>query len=109
MKIPTPRLTATNSTLSLPPRGPKRADPIYSDPRWRREVQPAAMARAGYRCEWPNCESPLRCQCRENLVADHIVEINDGGERFDISNVMVMCRQHHAEKTLAARQRRARW
>lgn len=54
----------------------------------------------------PHCRV---CGTEEDLEADHITEIADGGDPLDASNGQTLCKVHHAEKTaLAKRLRRAR-
>lgn len=65
---------------------PKRADPIYHLPEhdvWRAAV----LRRAGYRCE--AIEQGKRCPKaapEHRLFADHILEVSDGGARYDTAN-----------------------
>ena len=88
----------------LPPRvapAPKVADRFYESREWR--ALAAQMKRkAGYVCARPGCGSSHR------LIADHIVERKDGGADLDPLNIEVLCAEHHAQKTAAARSRRAR-
>lgn len=98
------RLKTIGSRLSaLRPRlsGGKRADPIYTDPLyvdWREDV----FARYGRRCIVPDCETP-----DDRVTADHVVEIKDGGEPFNVENGRPFCHRHHLIKTHAARKLRA--
>jgi 5-methylcytosine-specific restriction endonuclease McrA len=60
----------------------------------------AVKRRDGYRCVTPRCDSKGR------LIADHIVEITDGGARFDVANGQTLCLACHNRKT--ARQKASR-
>ena len=80
---------------------PKQADPHYASPEhvaWRKRV----LARAGGRCEATGCKAPHQGR----LIADHIVELRDGGAPFDLSNGQALCLPCHNVKTLAERARR---
>lgn len=49
------------------------------------------------------------CGTEQDLEADHITEIADGGDPLDAANGQTLCKHHHEEKTaLARRIRRAR-
>jgi 5-methylcytosine-specific restriction enzyme A len=91
------------STTRLPG---KYKDPLYNTPEfraWREQV----MNRADYRCE--AIERGLRCTNRwpeHRMIADHIVELKDGGQPFDIANGQCLCAMHHRTKTITARSRR---
>jgi 5-methylcytosine-specific restriction endonuclease McrA len=57
--------------------------------------------RDGFACQ--------NCGARDmRLIADHIVEIDDGGERLDVRNGMTLCVACHNRKTAAARADRMR-
>lgn len=77
----------------------KTADQIYrgSHVDWARAVK----ERAGWKCEVPGCGS------KGVLYADHIVEIEDGGDPRDLNNGQCLCAKHHAEKTARSRGERA--
>lgn len=78
----------------------KTVDPIYRTPEyaaWRQAV----IARAGGRCQDPECRAPHRRGQR--LYADHVVELKDGGAPFDVSNGMARCGASHTRKTARAR------
>ncbi len=83
---------------------PKRADAFYLSPEWRALVA-SIIANRGRRCE--QCGktagqggAPLR------LVADHVIEIRDGGAPLDPGNIRLLDYQCHARKTQAARAER---
>jgi 5-methylcytosine-specific restriction endonuclease McrA len=74
---------------------PKVKATIYYHPDyagWRTAV----LERGGWRC--------VTCgQTEGRLYPDHIVEISDGGEPFDVANGQVLCASCHTKKTYAAR------
>jgi 5-methylcytosine-specific restriction enzyme A len=91
------------------PLPPKQADPIYATPEYR-AWQAKIIARAGARCEAVDAFG-LRCtkaKPEHRLFADHIVELKDNGQPFDLNNGMCLCYSHHTIKTLAMRARRHR-
>jgi len=89
--------------ITLPP---KQKDPVYDTPEfkaWRTTV----LARADYQCE--AIEHGYRCtnaRPEHRLVADHIIELRDGGALLDVNNGMCLCDAHHQRKTMAMRARR---
>lgn len=83
------------------PLAPKVAEPLYRSPEfatWRRAV----LQRAGGQCQHPGCGE------RRRLYADHIVEVKDGGARFDPANGQALCAAHHNRKTAIERTKRLR-
>jgi 5-methylcytosine-specific restriction protein A len=98
MKTIQPRVAVLDTRSAKPPA--KQAAPIYltrEHQQWRATV----IARAGGRCEWPGCDrSELR------MFADHIVELKDRGDAFDIANGQCLCGSHHTSKTNMERARR---
>ena len=70
---------------------------VYRTPQWR-ELSKTLRDQAD------GCE-----QCykdTKNLVVDHIVELRDGGEAFDVSNLRVVCYSCHTAKTNRAKSQR---
>jgi 5-methylcytosine-specific restriction enzyme A len=85
--------------------GPKVADQIYSDPRFK-AFRTTVCRRAGYRCEYVDPATQLRCRKaapEHRVVADHIVELKDGGDPFDPSNGQCHCVEHNTRKGVTAR------
>lgn len=83
---------------------PKRADPFYLSSEWRALVA-SIIAERGRRCEQCGKSAgqdggPLR------LVADHVIEIKDGGAPLDPGNIRLLDYQCHAVKTQRARAER---
>jgi 5-methylcytosine-specific restriction enzyme A len=91
-----PRIASlTGRTVPLPP---KTASPHYLTPahqHWSNQVR----QRAGYICE--------QCGRSEGrMFADHIVELQDGGALFDVSNGQCLCGACHTRKTVGERAKR---
>ena len=87
----------------------KKADPAYLTPEHRvwREI---VISRAGRRCE-ATVKTGQRCQKAEpkhRMFADHVVEVSDGGARYDPKNGRCLCGSHHTSKTAQARADRLR-
>lgn len=76
---------------------PKERDPIYGTGRWRKLRDYKAKLN-------PLCESCLDVgRAVPMVIVDHIKEIKDGGQAFDITNLRSLCRRCHASKTVKAR------
>ena len=64
--------------------------------------------------EWHYARHPICKWCEEEGkvvaadVVDHIIEINNGGEKLDSNNLMSMCHPHHNQKTNWSRAKRRR-
>ena len=100
-----PSLVRTVDTrrVRLPP---KQVAPIYTTPQYH-AWRAAVVARAGGRCE--AIDHGMRCtkaMPEHRMYADHIVELKDNGQPFDINNGMLLCGSHHNMKTNAARGKR---
>jgi 5-methylcytosine-specific restriction enzyme A len=108
-----PLVRQADTRTARPPPSPispqqrfKRADPFYASPEfraWRAKV----IDRARARCE--AIEYGERCTRRhpsDRLFADHVVEIKDGGEPFDLNNGQCLCGPHHLMKTAQTRRDR---
>jgi 5-methylcytosine-specific restriction enzyme A len=92
-----PMLAPANQRAAAAPR--KTAEPHYQTPehqRWRAEV----IRRAGGMCQV--------CGEVRRLVADHIVELKDGGAPLDLANGSAKCWPCHSKKTAEARAARMR-
>jgi len=67
----------------------------HHDRRWR-GLRLQALRRDGWRC--------VRCGSRHRLEVDHIERVEDAPAlAWELSNLQVLCRQHHLEKTAAER------
>lgn len=85
----------------LPPRiavAGKYVNPFYQGREWRTLVQGLKRQRG-----W--C---VVCGSTHRLVADHIIEIKDGGAPLDPANIQFLCLAHHNAKTAAAKAARIR-
>ena len=102
----TPLVRTLDTRVVRPPA--RQIDPTYNAPEyqaWRARV----VERAGYRCE--AIDHGHRCskaRPEHRMYADHIVELRDGGQPFDLNNGQCLCASHHEIKTIAARFRRLR-
>lgn len=83
--------------LDAAPPQPKQRDAHYATPEhidWRKAV----IARANGMCQGPGC-----ARTGTRLFADHIVELQDGGAPFALSNGQALCGACHTRKTAQAR------
>lgn len=80
-------------------------DPRYRTQRWRR-LRQAALDRDGWVCTHPRCRADLHGH--RNAVADHIIEVRDGGDFWSLDNLQSLCPDHHQAKTGTARAQRKR-
>lgn len=103
-KLPPLAPTLDSAAIKRPT---KKADPIYSTPQYEAWRQ-AVIDRAGRRCE--AIDQGRRCMKGEpehRMFADHIVEMSDGGARYNPANGQCLCGSHHTIKTMRERARRA--
>jgi 5-methylcytosine-specific restriction endonuclease McrA len=92
-----PPMRTLDARIAQP--APKRVDPHYLTPEhqaWRADV----IRRNGGTCQDPACKTPNR---RPRLYADHIEELQDGGDPLDPANGQALCGACHTRKTAAAR------
>ena len=59
------------------------------------------IKRAGNRC--------ARCKQRGRLEVHHLVSLAKGGERFEFSNVIVLCRRCHFDEHRSINTERLAW
>jgi len=81
----------------------KTADPHYLTPEhraWRAQV----IKLANGKCQDPRCKTPHRTGIR--LFADHVIELQDGGEPLDPANGLARCGSCHTRKTNEERSKR---
>ena len=92
------------STTPLPS---KVKDHIYTTPQYRAWVA-IVLARADGRCEYVDNYGHRCTKAKPSyrIYCDHIEELKDNGQPFDINNGMCLCASHHELKTMAARSRR---
>lgn len=99
------RIATLDTRTAKPP--PKEADPYYLTPEhraWREE----GLKLCGGQCEHVD-SAGRRCFKSEphvRLIADHTVEINDGGAKLDPRNRKMLCFTHHARKTAEEKRKR---
>ena len=87
---------------------PSDAERLIDEP-WRRRYDSAeyrrnrrlVLARAGGRCEMPECDRPLG---RKPQV-DHVIALRDGGDD-SVGNLRAVCGHCHGRKTWRDRKRR---
>ena len=84
---------------------PKRALPFYQSPGWT-QLKNEIIAERGRRCEDPE-HNPRVPRASFVIYGDHIVEISDGGEPLDKSNILLRCPPCHGRKTVEQRKIRA--
>jgi len=105
MRKVAPLLKSKARSQVLAPK-PKVADHVYRTAHyalWRTQV----VSRAGGRCQ--AVEQGQRCikaEPHHRMYADHIHEIADGGDAFDVRNGQCLCASHHSSKTAQARANR---
>lgn len=63
---------------------------MYSTARWKR-VRRLALVRDGSLCQM--------CLAKTADLVDHITEIKDGGDPYDLSNLQSLCNRCHSIKT----------
>jgi len=87
---------------------PKTADAELQTPehrKWRQIV----CSRANWRCQWELADGS-RCPKRapeHRMIADHIIERQDGGALYDPANGACLCVEHNTIKGIQARKARA--
>ena len=79
-------------------------DPRYNSQRWKR-LRAQVVAMYGRRCAVSGCTSdmsrPRMCH------VDHVIEVQDGGAFWDISNLQLVCYPRHSSKSPDVAARRA--
>jgi hypothetical protein len=100
----TPFIRTTVDARAVRPQA-KTTDPFYLTQEyraWRAKV----IRNAGRRCQAIDDSNGWRCTKAEpyhRMFADHVVEIIDGGVRYDLANGMCLCGSHHTSKTMRVR------
>ena len=97
IKCAPPRIATRDTRRVLPP--PKIRASIYGTAEFA-EWRAAVIRRSGGFCQSPTCANRLR---KTRLYADHVVELRDGGQPFDLANGQALCGSCHQAKTLASR------
>lgn len=89
LRLVAQRIPTLRTARAMPP--PKTSDEFYQQPEWR-SFSDRVKRERGNKCE--DCGySGLR------LVADHIIEVKDGGALLDRRNVKIRCSPCHNRKT----------
>lgn len=78
---------------------PAPTDSVYTTTRWKRLARRVIL-------EEPTCRIRTRCNGDPSTVADHIVEVRDGGAPFDRANLQGACGRCNVSKGQYAAQRR---
>lgn len=86
-------LTAIDTRIARP--APKRSDPFYQTPAWRKLMSVLIESRGAV------CQQCGRTGTR--LFGDHVQELKDGGATLDPANVKLVCGSCHTKKTIKAR------
>jgi len=79
------------------PRRPKPRAEFYGSREWKK-LAAAIKAERGALCEDPLCKTPHRGRGQQ-IEADHIIELVDGGAKFDRRNILLRCSRCHRLKT----------
>jgi hypothetical protein len=105
-----PLVRTTDTRTTRPPprdKAPKERNALYNSPEfrtWRKQV----VTRANGRCEATDAHGN-RCPKaypKHRVYADHIIELRDGGQPFEVANGQCLCASHHESKTHSARTQR---
>ena len=71
------------------------SDPRYRSGRWKK-LRRQVILRDGPVCAIVGCESDMSSY--RMVAVDHIIEVKDGGEFWDPTNLQVLCTYHNREK-----------
>ncbi len=94
------RIGALKPRITAPETAGGRNARLYQS-RQHQQWATAVKRRDGYACQ--------KCHARDaRLIADHIIEIDDGGAPLDVCNGMTLCMACHNRKTADARADRLR-
>jgi 5-methylcytosine-specific restriction endonuclease McrA len=97
-----PRISTESTRITK--RRDKQTLPFYRTQRWKDFVA-MLIRKRGRQCQNRHCQ---RSGVMTRIFADHIVEIRDGGELFDETNIQLLCGSCHSKKTLQVRGERSR-
>jgi hypothetical protein len=67
------------------------ADRLYDTPLWA-DARARALARDGHRCTVARL---LGGECSDRLDVHHLVPVREGGDPFDVDNLLSCCSSHH--------------
>ena len=92
---------ASNKEYNKTKRNTKVYDEIYNTTRWK-ELRELVIKRDKGLCQ--NCFKQNRIE--KGVIIDRIKEIADGGDKWSIDNLELMCRAFHNIKTSEEREKR---
>lgn len=72
----------------------KESAKIYNSGKWRFYIRPKVLTRDAMKCAM--CS---RFEQSKNLIVDHIEELKDGGDPYDMNNLQTLCKPCHNSKT----------
>jgi 5-methylcytosine-specific restriction enzyme A len=103
------KMTDTRRVKPIPKvtRGERRPGPfdgLYQSARWKAFAK-ALIKQRGRECQDPACTKPDFGR-GEMMFCDHGIELKDGGDPFDASQIVLRCGSCHTRKTAAERLRR---
>lgn len=67
---------------------------IYATFKWKR-ARDRTVRRDGNRCQARI--NGVQCEITGGLNVHHIIPLKDGGEPFELSNLVTLCRSHHEQ------------
>lgn len=67
---------------------------FYRDKKWKR-ARAHALARDGHRCQ--AFIGGVQCDRENDLTVHHIQPLRNGGEPFELWNLVTLCRPHHEQ------------
>lgn len=73
----------------------KESNKVYQSKQWK-ETRKEVILRDGFKCT--KCGSPIGIKPKDHAV-DHIIELTDGGEAFDMDNLQTLCASCHNKKS----------
>ena len=79
------------------------SDPRYHTKRWQ-QLRAKAIARDGGKCVVVGCQTDTSEKFK--LHVDHVIEVRDGGDFWNLDDLQTFCQPHHKAKTLDAKARR---
>jgi 5-methylcytosine-specific restriction protein A len=87
-------------------RAGKVTEPLYHSLEWR-TFRNVLIKERGWRCQDPKCETPRGPW--KQIYGHHIIEVADGGAKFDKCNVLLCCGVCHGRVTIENKAKRAGW
>lgn len=102
-----PTLPRLDTRIALPTprpaggRGFKPTIAFYGTIEWKNLIRGIIRER-GRMCQNPKCTTPDRARGKR-IYGDHTVELKDGGDALNPSNIMLLCASCHGKKTAQAK------